>query len=527
MKKLINTLNATPYKRFILSIIPDYDLTRSICELIDNAIDIWIRGGRKSHLSITIDFDPTQGTIFILDNAGGVQEKDLEFLISPGATTNKPEDYTIGIFGVGTKRAVIALAQDVKIKTRYNKQKTFLIEFDQTWLNDEEWSLDYYEIDNINDNSTVIELQKLRISIDEYEQNKLKENLSTIYGKFLENQKINIKINTQPIQSVNYENWAFPPSYEPRHYSGAINTQEGRRVEIEVLAGLIQESSPTAGEYGVYFYCNDRLIISGLKSPEVGFIKGVAGLPDASLSIVRIIVSFKGSAIDMPWNSSKSNIDVNHHIFKAFRYWLLDIVKNYCSLSRRLKGDWQENVFKYDEGEIKKILVPDFKATNKAYLLDLPPVNVRYIDSIKIKNAAVEKLKPWTIGLYEGIVAVDHISKQKLETKNRISLILLDSTLEIAIKEFLVNDVNVSGVHYTDKQLLDIFSKRHLVEKEIKKYISKKEIKDEEWKKLMHYYDLRCKLVHERATVNITTNQLRDQRKLVEKVLKKLFKLKF
>ncbi len=524
MKKLINTLNATPHKRIILSIIPDYDLTRSICELIDNAIDIWVREGSMCKLLINIDFDSSQGTISILDNAGGVPERELEFLISPGATSNRPEDLTIGIFGVGTKRAVIALAQDVKIKTRHKKQKTFLIEFDQSWLNDVEWNLDYYEIDNIDENSTAIELQKLRVSIDNIELNKLKENLTTIYGKFLDNRNIEIQVNNQSIPSKDFESWSFPPSFEPRRYKGLIHTQENRTVEAEVLAGLIQESSPTAGEYGVYFYCNDRLIVSGLKSPEVGFIKGVAGLPDASLSIVRIIVSFKGSAIDMPWNSSKSNIDTNHHTFKTFRHWLLDVVKNYCSLSRRLKGNWQANVFNYKKGDIKEITVPDFTATSKAYLLKLPPVNVRYIDTLKNKNAAVEKSKPWTTGLIEGIVAVDYITKQKLETKNRISLILLDSTLEIAIKEYLVND---SKTYYSNRQLLDIFRERRFVIQEIRKYLSNKDVTDKEWKRLGHYYDLRCKLVHERATVDVTPSQLQDHRKLVEKVLKKLFKLKF
>jgi len=41
MKKEIGIVDAVPSKRLFLSIIADYDLNRSICELIDNAIDIW------------------------------------------------------------------------------------------------------------------------------------------------------------------------------------------------------------------------------------------------------------------------------------------------------------------------------------------------------------------------------------------------------------------------------------------------------------------------------------------------------
>jgi hypothetical protein len=54
-------------------------------------------------------------------------------------------------------------------------------------------------------------------------------------------------------------------------------------------------------------------------------------------------------------------------------------------------------------------------------------------------------------GLYEGVIADDLILKQKtLEQRNRIELIVLDSTLEITFKEYLVNE---SGVNYSDIQL--------------------------------------------------------------------------
>ena len=47
-----------------------------------------------------------------------------------------------------------------------------------------------------------------------------------------------------------------------------MHTKEMRHVNVEVMAGLSNESSPTTGDYGVTFYCNDRLVISNSKSPE-------------------------------------------------------------------------------------------------------------------------------------------------------------------------------------------------------------------------------------------------------------------
>ncbi len=519
MKRKAGVLDTTPYKRIVLSIVSDYDLTKSICELVDNALDLWTKGNKTKKLVISIDFDLTQKTICIQDNAGGIQEGELEFLVSPGATTNKMDDSTIGIFGVGTKRAVIALSEDVKITSRYKKKQTFAIEFDKHWLNEETWNLDYFTVDQIPEGSTKIELQKLRFEIDDEIIKNLSDSLSSIYAHFLQDKSMEMRVGKVKLDPQLYENWAFPPSYEPRRFKGKFLSKNGREVEVEVLAGLTKESSPVTGDYGVCFYCNDRLVVSNLKTPEVGFIRGIAGQPHPSISIIRILVSLKGAAEDMPWNSSKSGINTNHPSFDALRNWLLDIVKNITSLSRRL--DWNTEVFKYDEGKIVDMEVTTFEP-KKQYLIDLPPTNKRYVDVVKNKNARVQKVKPWTIGIVEGVVAVDYISRQKLVTKNRIGLTILDSTLEISFKEYLVNDC---GTYYSDTDLLKIFAKRHLVIQEIKKYIT--DISDDDWKKVKHYNDLRNKLIHERATVDINDHQLSDFRLLVERITKKLFNLKF
>jgi sensor histidine kinase regulating citrate/malate metabolism len=137
MKKEIAILDATPSKRLFLSIIADYDLNRSICELIDNGLDVWVRGGRTTEIAIKIVIDQGQQTIAVEDNAGGIPETELRYIVGPGQTGTSPTDETIGIFGVGTKRAVVALAQDIKIKTRYGNKRTFEVDFDDEWLQDE------------------------------------------------------------------------------------------------------------------------------------------------------------------------------------------------------------------------------------------------------------------------------------------------------------------------------------------------------------------------------------------------------
>ena len=522
MKREIDTLDATPSKRLFHSIIADYDFNKSVCELIDNALDVWVRNGRKKKILIRITLDTIQQRIIVSDNAGGLAKEDLRYVVGPGQTGTKPTDKTIGIFGVGTKRAVVALAQDIKISTRRLKGDTFQVDLDDAWLHNDDWELPVYKVDTIPPGTTTVDLRMLRKHITEEVITKLKDHLETTYGKFLVHEHVAIQINGERLSSRFFENWAFPPKYPPTRYKGTLTTEDGQDVTVEAIAGLSRESSPATGEYGVYFYCNDRLISRALKSFDVGFTKGLAGLPHPKVSLTRVIVSLNGDARAMPWNSSKSDINTSHPVFVALRDWLIQVVKDYASLSRIWMGDWPTKVFAHKTGKVKTVPVADFPTAKKSFLPPLPKSRPRYGDLVTKQNRKIAHQKPWVKGLYEGIVATDLIFKQRLDQKNRIALIILDSTLEIAFKEYLVNE---SGSVYADSGLLKLFANRSEVQKEVKKYVTT--IDGATWGKINHFYRLRCKLVHERATVGIGDNEVSDFRKVVEDVLRKLYKLRF
>jgi hypothetical protein len=523
MKKEVGKLLATPSKRLFLSIIADYDLNRSICELVDNGLDVWVRGGRQSKIHISIMLDCEQNTICVQDNAGGLPKSELQFIVGPGQTGSAPTDETIGIFGVGTKRAVVALAQDIKISTRYDQEPTYQVDFDEKWLEDDDWELPLYQVDNVEPGTTMVELQKLRVRITDEAIAQLRDHLSATYAKFVSAKGVTITLNGKRVAPRFFNGWSYPPKYEPRRYHGDLGTAEGGVVRVEAIAGLADESSPAAGEYGVYFYCNDRLIARALKSFEVGFMRGYAGLPHPKVSLTKVLVSLNGDVRSMPWNSSKSDISTKHEVFQALHTWLTQAVKDYAGLSRIWMGEWPEKVFQYDTGRMVDVPVDDFPTAKKSYLPPMPKSRPRYGDVITDANKKIAKKKPWVKGLYEGVIAADLIAKQHLEQRNRIALIVLDSTLEIAFKEFLVHD---SGKHYTDAELLAVFRTRHTVHTEIRKY-PKVKLSADAWKKIAHYSDMRNKLIHQRAAAGVSDDELQDFREVVEAVLKKLYKLTF
>lgn len=377
-----------------------------------------------------------------------------------------------------------------------------------------------YIVENIPTGATIIELNKLRKKLDAEAVERLRNHLSAVYAYFIQQKDISIFLNEIEVGPVFFNDWSYPPKYEPRRYLGTISVGKTDEVTIEATAGLGSESSPTTGEYGVYFYCNDRLIARALKTQDVGFLKGYAGLPHPKIALTKLIVRLDGHPQYMPWNSSKSDIDTKHEVFVAIRDWLMQTVSDYAGVSRTWMGDWPRKVFKYSTGKIIDVPINDFPSARNSYLPPQPRARFTKEEKAALENKKIAKEKPWTKGLYEGVIASDIIeSKRNLSHRNRISLVILDSTLEISFKEYLVNE---SEEYYSDKKLSEIFVSKHKLFAEMKKHVT---LTDSEWKRLSYYADLRNKLIHQRATVGIDPDDVEAFRELLSKILKNLFGL--
>lgn len=522
-KREAGLLDGTPEKRMYWSIISDYDIRTGICELIDNAFDLWMGERPQRNLLVELNLDVERQLIHIRDNAGGVKEEDLRLLVAPGASLNSPDAETIGIFGVGSKRAVVALAESVTIKTRYQGAKSFQIDIGSDWLESPDWQIPHFEIPAIDEGITTVDLSALRKSFDESAIADLISHLGETYAWFLKKGKCKIKVNGVAVKPIEFDRWAFPRGFEPRRAVFTIDLKGHERVNVEVIAGLIRDRDPIRENYGVYFYCNRRLIVKERKSREVGyFITSEAGVPHPDASLCRVIVRMSGGAKLMPWNSTKSDINFNHPVFQGIRPTLIQLVSHFSSLSRRLKNQWEKKVFKFEEGSIQEIAPVDAQQGKRLVLPPLPKVNKPHVEVLKAKNRSQLRDLPWTLGLVEAIAAVDIIARQKLETKNRITLILLDSNFEIALKEFIV--------HRTDLFPPAQFNIQHLFEKRFKviNAVSQKvQIPSKLVDKAKHYYELRNKLIHERATVSITDTDIEIYRETIEQLLTTLFGLQF
>jgi hypothetical protein len=528
-KTQLDVIDGTPEKRFFLSLISDYDLKAGLCELVDNAIDFWRRDGDgQGKLVVQVDLDAGRQILRVSDNAGGVREKDVRLLIAPGATGNVSKKDVIGIFGVGGKRAAVAVGERVEIRTRYKKEKSLQIDLTTEWLQAPgEWKLPVYEVPDLPSGCTVVDVSWLRQTFDKDDVEVIRTHLGETYSWYIQH-GCEILFNGDAIKPTTFDHWAFPPGFEPQEASFKIEpTDKSETLDVSITGGLILDRDPEKENYGVYIYCNHRLIVKELRSRDVGYlITSEAGVPHPDASLCRVVVNFQGDPDLMPWNSSKSDINTSRPAFAQIRPLIITLVKHFTKLSRRLKNDWEGEVFKYPQG--KKIVIDpaEIERGRKITLPDLPRTrNPSAMVDLKEHNRTIIEKQPWTLGLIEAMGLVELVVKQKLDTKNRVALILLDSNFEIALKEFIVNRRDLYPPHvYNDAKIVAVFKSRHVVIQEVTAHVDlPRTLLD----KVAHFYNLRNKLVHERATVGITDAQITDYRKTIQRVLNKLFKIKF
>ena len=520
MKTEVGLLNGTPDKRLYWSIISDYDLKTGLCELIDNAVDIWTSGEFGTPLAVSIVLDADQQFISVTDNAGGVSRADLKLLITPGGSNNSPDDETIGIFGVGSKRAVVALSQRISIKTRHHSEKSYQLDVDNAWLENPTWELPIYELPDFEPGTTSVELHMLRRKLEDADVIEVREHLAETYGLFLERRNVSFLVNGSPIEGRTFSKWAYPEEFPPHSATFPVDRGNQGTARVEVTAGLILDRDTRGENYGAYIYCNDRLIIKELRTRVVGYtVSAEAGMPHFDASLARVIIRFNGPAKLMPWNSSKTDVNSDNPTFQGARPTIIKLLGHFTRVSRALRKEWQSKVFPFESGKIVNIEAEAPIETKRLALPPLPRVNRNHAEVLKDDNKKVIVKYPWTSGLVESMAAVDMITRQRLETRNRIALILLDSTFEIGLKEFIVHKPDLFGF----PDLKQLFKKRDDV---IKLVVTKVAIPDGLLRRARHYYDQRNKLIHERATVGITNEDVDNYREVVSKVLNKLFYVK-
>jgi hypothetical protein len=437
-------------------------------------------------------------------------------IIQPGGTTRKPEEISIGEFGIGSKRAIVAVSTRAEVVSRFESRETFKIVVDDSWTSSDSWMIPKYKTAPIAAGSTRIVFKSTKVDLNLETVQEVKHLLSETYC-FVLSKKCTILVNEESIRPNCFNNWAFPPrGRHPRTYRTFINV-DGRKVNVDVTIGLMRESSQT-GEYGFDIFCNDRMILKNYKHPEIGFTTGILGFPHPAIAWFKGIARITGANEDMPWNSTKSGLDFSNPIVQSLKDKLVKLAKPYVQLSRRLGGDSKRQIAAFPSGRIRTVDLTSHEelVLSARDVPQLPPGKRSQADILLSQNRAQIRKFPWTRALVENVYVVDLILKKfKLENKNRFALILLDTCLEIAFRDYLFR---VSGLKFTREQRKEL-TRREKLHSAVR---DNSNLDKDIWKSVDFFYELRNSLYHEVACPEITDSDIENFRQLVATVLESL-----
>jgi hypothetical protein len=349
-----------PPKDLIVSARRDLSFSEANFELFDNSIDEWRKRGAKQELHIQVDYNLELGTGKYIDDAGGMEEKDVFRVFIPGETTNR--DYrqdVIGSFGMGAKKGIFRLTDGAKIVSCPKGDVSYTSEVPEKWEEEPSWETQDGRAEPIQEGTTEIYFFKLFEPPPLAEIDELCKQTGRIYAPLLTakmgqfgkepNKRVHITINGVEVTAPSDINWSSPQGAEPRVYEFSYVLKNflstGKDIELNFLfyCGLTRrlpgrKNEDAEPDFGIDVYGNGRLIQPFLKDP---FGWGTTGLSknDQASRFIRGQLFINGHSFAIPWDTHKREYLIDHQVAQWLRQQLRPIIRQYRTIAGQFSGD--------------------------------------------------------------------------------------------------------------------------------------------------------------------------------------------
>lgn len=417
---------ANPTKAFFVKMITrDITLDDCILDLIDNSVDgAWRSEGSRpmglaegadlSKYSISITASPNHFSI--KDNCGCMTLDDaVEHAFSFGRRAlDEHNDYSIGVYGIGMKRAVFKLGTDIRIRSTYREKdgsrQPFAVPIAVgNWLanDDPPWDFDIVEDGALDEDGVEIVVNTLTsgaatsFGSPAFLQN-LRRTIARDYSLHL-NRGLKILVNETAVvgwQIGLRQSDEFAPmrvDYEDR--------LEDDEVRVEIIGGMaapppesIDPSEDDEGDkrFGWYVVCNGRIVLAADKSNVSGW--GTDDWPQWHYQysgFIGIILFTAPNAVALPLTTTKRSVETSSEIFRRARPRMREVSKQWIAYTNARKQALEEAKRK----EAAAVVVPIYAVERRASatlpaLVGRPaerPANVNYtVPVTKMKRLAKE-----------------------------------------------------------------------------------------------------------------------------------------
>ncbi len=405
--------DANPTKAFFVRMITR-DITLEDCtfDLIDNSIDgAWeLAGGQPMSLndqtdlsSYKISFDIQNDQFSIQDNCGGITLDDavdyaFTFWRKDDAET---ENFSIGVYGIGMKRAVFKLGTDIIIQSTFIEagvKSSFCVPIKvNDWLvsDKEHWDFDIDVSDDLEQAGVKISVSDLTdVALRSFESPRFIQNLrrsiSRDYALHL-HRGLTIEVQGKAVPG-----WAIElrqgEDFAPMRANFTERIQD-EDVYVELLAGMTasppDSTEPTEdfdeslNRSGWYVVCNGRIVLAADKTVTTGW--GTEGWPQwhpQYSGFMGLIVFSSRRADLLPLTTTKRSVDETSAVFRQYRAKMRETTKEWISYTNARKQVRVEAVQREDVAKsvpiFEVVARPEVALPRIIAVPKIPEANVLY-----------------------------------------------------------------------------------------------------------------------------------------------------
>jgi len=371
-----DTAIAIPTKQFFVSMLTrDISLADAILDLVDNCLDGALRstnGGEVDYSQFFAKITLTDEYFSIEDNCGGIpREIAKNYAFKMGREPDDDRDFdneTIGMYGVGMKRAIFKMGREAKVRTLH-VDDAFEVPITSDWLDDKDWAplpiTDSGANSRLPEPGTHIRVEKLYPGVSKHFtndafKNELRTSLSEHFTMFLK-RGLSVSVNEKPIEPVHVEVLVSEDAQGPAPY---VFQKDIDGVIVSITVGLNtgrglsandEDDTPeferdrSAATAGWTVFCNDRAVIVGDKSRLTGWGDGIP-LYHYQFSVITGIVEFRSKLAEkLPITTTKRALDSSSDIWLQARVKMKEGMRVWINYTNSWKNHPRSDQTKYWE----------------------------------------------------------------------------------------------------------------------------------------------------------------------------------
>ena len=379
---------ASPTKAFFVHMLTrDIELKDAILDLLDNCIDGVLRRlsaqQRKSKTpykdywaKITLN----QDEFIIEDNCGGIP-RDIAvhsaFMMGRPDPERDAKLQTIGMYGIGMKRAIFKMGQHCIVSSQPTGESGFQVEISGAWMKKEgkdAWKLPLADVRKKATDGTKIHISKLRQEIKKqfnpkkgnFEED-LRKEISNLFAVIIE-KGFSVTVNKKSVKPVSLTIMTPKRIGKGKGIEPYVFTGEYKGVSVEVVAGFYRPLATeqeideeltrrrTKSNAGWTVICNDRVVLSHDTSIQTGWgTTGVASFHNQFIAIAGVVTFKSNDSEHLPLNTTKRGLDMNSAVYLVALDHMKQALKRLISYTNAWKKRVEETQQQFDELEPVKV----------------------------------------------------------------------------------------------------------------------------------------------------------------------------